>query len=235
MTTGLELATRINDLAERRRRLLAEMPSMSIVERRQAADTLQELEAESERLQAERRAQHARVSPAAQPDRKPIIPKEPTMTFVVYERFAKGSVQAEPEPAVGFSANTLSFNQLALDALGLTVGDRLAILFDAALGRVALQLPPKGWALSRSSKLSSGAGSIPAAINGLSGFNKWAQIDGRKARGNYHLTHDADLGLWWFQLPAGSWVKPASKPGNGATSAQRRADLPATSPHRKAS
>lgn len=254
--TAVDVTARINAIADECRALRRQLgEARDYIERDELKDQLAELEAESERLQAERRKLNAAVSPAAVPDQKPIIrrsPAEPAPrdtympNFIVYERFARNSVQAEPEPAVSLTASTLSFNQLALDAMGLKPGDRVALLFEHELGRIALQKPPQGWSLNRSSKLAKGSGAAPAVITSLAGFTKWARINAQKARGIYQPVYDPDAKHWSFQLPDGSWTKPAhSTPasvagagstirGNGLTSAQKREDLPATSPHRRA-
>jgi hypothetical protein len=160
-------------------------------------------------------------------------------TFELYESFGRNSVQSEPQPAVSLTATAIMFNTLALDALDVQVGDRLCLYFSRDAGIVALAKPPDDWPAAKSLKLGAIKGGAAATLPGLGTFLKWSGIEAPKAKGIYHLVHDDEHGRWQFALPAGSWRKPtvgtpAVRAENGASSAQRRNDLPATSPHRRA-
>ncbi len=244
--SDIDIEQQLNDLAKRRRELTDQLSrATNFQERRELSDQVEALGKQARELEAEQRKQRAAVSPAAKPHKKPIgkpeesMPKPPT--FELYRRMGRNSVAALPTPAVSLTTTQLTFNQPALDALGVKVGGQVLLYFARDAGILAVAKPKPGWEVSSALKIGEGKGAAAGSVT-LGAFGKWAALDLKRAKGIYGLEHDEDHEHWAFQLPAGSWAKPASGTpggaagsatrGRGKTSAAKRDDLPATSPHR---
>lgn len=182
------------------------------------------------------------------PDRPTIDPVQtngatmPKPTFELYERVWGNSVHTEPVPAVSLSTTSITLNALAMKAIGVSVGDSLSLYISRDAGLIALKKPPKGWSTNKSSKIGTVKASGAGVLNSLATFLRWAGVKPKQAKGIYQLAYDEELDHWTFELPDGSWTKPttgtpvgqagSTTRGRGRTSAAKRADLPATSPHR---
>lgn len=234
----------INELAVQRRELTDQLAvAKDFRERSTLSDQINALGEQAKDLEAEKRKQHAASQPATR--RVSMLkqgePMEPPK-FELYQRMGRNSVQAEPVAAVSMTTTQIAFNDLAFEALGVSVGDSLSIYFARNAGQIAIAKPPKGWSSSKSFKLSAATGAPAGVLGGMATFMKWAGIKPKQAKGIYHLTWDEDHKHWWFELPAGSWTKPtagtpasgggSSTRGRAKTSAAKRGDLPTTSPYR---